>query len=102
MNISKIIATLAALSLAAAASAQSFVSVPLTKDGFSTIHVSKYEKGNYQGMDCYKDYIFSCKHTGIATVWKYNGEGIEKLGSFNLATHDEVNHSNVASFGCEF
>lgn len=102
MKLSKILATLAALSLAALASAQSFVSVPLTKDGFSTIHVSKYEKGNYQGMDCYKDYILSCKHTGIATVWKYNGEGIEKLGSFDLATHDEVNHSNVASFGCEF
>ena len=61
-----------------------------------------FEKANYQGMDCYKNFVVSLQHTGIATVWKYDGkDGLQKLGRFNLATHDPVNHSNVCSFGVE-
>lgn len=79
-----------------------FVSVPLSTDTFSNRHISSFEKANYQGMDCWKNYIVSLQHTGIATVWKYDGrDGLDKLGKFNLATHDEVNHSNVCSFGVE-
>jgi hypothetical protein len=53
-------------------------------------------------MDCYKKYVVSLQHTGIATIWKYDGkEKLEKISSFELATHDPVNHSNVASFGVE-
>jgi hypothetical protein len=79
-----------------------FVSVPLSTDSFSNRHITRFEKANYQGMDCWKNYVVSLQHTGIATVWKYDGkDGLEKLGRFELATHDEVNHSNVCSFGVE-
>lgn len=81
---------------------QGFVSVPLSTDTFENTHITPFEKANYQGMDCFKNYVVSLQHTGIATVWKYDGDrGLEKLGGFNLATHDEVNHSNVCSFGVE-
>ena len=98
------ILTAAATLLAAVVSAQNmgFVSVPLATDGFSNRHITRFEKANYQGMDCWKDYVVSLQHTGIATVWRYDGrDGLGKLGSFNLATHDPVNHSNVCSFGVE-
>ena len=94
----------AGLILAVCVSAQNkgFVSVPLSTDSFSNRHITAFEKANYQGMDCWKNYVVSLQHTGIATVWKYDGkDGLEKLGRFNLATHDEVNHSNVCSFGVE-
>ena len=79
-----------------------FVSVPLSTDSFSNRHITPFEKANYQGMDCYKNYIVSLQHTGIATVWKYDGrDALTKLGNFNLATNDPVNHSNVCSFGVE-
>ena len=103
MNI-KMFMVAAGLCLAATVSAQNkgFVSVPLSTDSFSNRHITAFEKANYQGMDCYKNYVVSLRHTGIATVWKYDGkDGLEKLGHFNLATHDEVNHSNVCSFGVE-
>ena len=90
--------------LAAVAFAQNngFVSVPLSTDSFSNRHITAFEKANYQGMDCYKNYVVSLQHTGIATVWKYDGrDGLTKLGRFNLATSDPVNHSNVCSFGVE-
>ncbi|MBO7604679.1 MAG: hypothetical protein J6S97_09740 [Bacteroidales bacterium] len=96
--------TAAALMLAAVAFAQNngFVSVPLSTDSFSNRHITAFEKANYQGMDCYKNYVVSLQHTGIATVWKYDGkDGLAKLGGFKLATHDPVNHSNVCSFGVE-
>ena len=90
------------LAAVAFAQNQGFVSVPLSTDSFSNRHITAFEKANYQGMDCYKNYVVSLQHTGIATVWKYDGkDGLEKLGKFNLATHDPVNHSNVCSFGVE-
>ena len=94
----------AGLFLAACVFAQNkgFVSVPLSTDTFSNRHITAFEKANYQGMDCWKNYVVSLQDTGIATVWKYDGkDGLEKLGKFNLATHDPVNHSNVCSFGVE-
>ena len=94
----------AGLFLAACVFAQNkgFVSVPLSTDTFSNRHITAFEKANYQGMDCWKYYVVSLQDTGIATVWKYDGkDGLEKLGKFNLATHDPVNHSNVCSFGVE-
>lgn len=97
-------AVAAALLVSAAVFAQNqgFVSVPLSTDSFENRHIARFEKANYQGMDCYKKYIVSLQHTGIATVWKYDGkDGLTKEGSFKLATHDPVNHSNVCSFGVE-
>ena len=87
MKLTKILAAFAALTISAAVSAQSYVSIPLSKTGFKNTHITRFEKGNYQGMDCYKDYVFSCKHTGIATIWKYRNGNLEKLGAFDLATH---------------
>ena len=100
----KALAFILTISLASVLSAQNqgFVSVPLSTDSFQNRHITRFEKANYQGMDCYRNYIISLQHTGIATVWKYDGkDGLEKLGNFNLATHDEVNHSNVCSVGLE-
>ena len=104
MNLNHFIAAAAALCLATAVSAQNagFVSLPLSTDTFENTHITPFEKANYQGMDCYKNYVISLQHTGIATVWKFDGKSkLEKLGGFNLATHDEVNHSNVCSVGIE-
>ena len=90
------------LAAVAFAQNQGFVSVPLSTDSFSNRHITAFEKANYKGMDCYKNYVVSLQHTGIATVWKYDGrDGLTKLGRFNLATSDPVNHSNVCSFGVE-
>ena len=90
------------LSVTLAAQNKGFVSVPLSTDSFENRHITAFEKANYQGMDCYKNFVVSLQHTGIATVWKYDGkDGLQKLGRFNLATHDPVNHSNVCSFGVE-
>jgi hypothetical protein len=100
----KVLTFVLTLSLATVLSAQNqgFVSVPLSTEGFQNRHITEFEKANYQGMDCWRNYIVSLQHTGIATVWKYDGkDGLEKLGGFNLATHDPVNHSNVCSFGVE-
>ena len=94
----------AGLFLAASVFAQNqgFVSMPLSTDTFKNTHLVRFDKANYQGMDCWKNYIVSLQHTGIATVWKYNGGNrLSKLGNFPLATYDEVNHSNVCSFGLE-
>ena len=83
-------------------SAQSFVSIPLSKDTFENRLITRYEKHNYQGMDCYRNYVVSLQHSGIATIWKYDGkDSMEKLSVFDLAVNDPVNHSNVATFGVE-
>ena len=49
--------------------AQSHVSVPLARDGFANRHITRFEKANYQGMDCWKNFVVSLQDTGIATVW---------------------------------
>lgn len=83
-------------------SAQSFVSIPLSKDTFENRLITRYEKHNYQGMDCYRNYVVSLQHSGIATIWKFDGkDSMEKLSVFDLAVNDPVNHSNVATFGVE-
>ena len=98
----RILLTFALLVSGVCSLAQSYVSVPLSTDTFENRHITRFEKANYQGMDCWRHYIVSLQHTGIATVWKYDGkDGLERLGGFNLATHDPVNHSNVCSFGVE-
>ena len=49
-------AVAAALLVSAAVFAQNqgFVSVPLSTDSFENRHIARFEKANYQGMDCYK------------------------------------------------
>ncbi len=91
----------AALLIGMAASAQSFVSIPLSKDTFKASHLTPLPKGNYQGMDIYKNYLLSCWHTGIATLYTFDGKTVTQVAHFPLDSHDEVNHSNVVSFGVE-
>ena len=70
MKTARIALFAAGIFAAATLSAQSFVSIPLSKDTFENTHITKFEKANYQGMDCYKKYVVSLQHTGIATIWK--------------------------------
>ena len=96
-----IVAAVLAVAFSASLSAQSSVSIPPTTAGFSTAHITPYEKGNYQGMDCYKDYVLSCNHTGIANLWILEGGKPRKISRFNLASQGDANHANVVSFGVE-
>ena len=56
---------------------------------------------SYQGMDVYGNYLVSLQDKGIATIYKLSGKGHEKVSQFHLASFDEVNHSNVLTFGCD-
>ena len=55
----------------------------------------------YQGMDIYGDYMVSCQNQGAATIYKLSKDKFTKVSQFKLATFNEVNHANVASFGVE-
>jgi hypothetical protein len=60
-------------------------------------------KGNaYQGMDYYNGLILSCENQGIATVYSFDGDEVQKIGQFELASFNEKNHCNVVSFGTDF
>lgn len=55
-----------------------------------------------QGHDSYGEYLVQLQNTGIATICKFNNDGtFSKINSFDLASKNEKNHSNVASFGIE-
>jgi hypothetical protein len=56
----------------------------------------------YQGMDYYNGLILSCQNQGVATVYSFDGEEIQKIGQFELASFNEKNHCNVACFGTDF
>lgn len=56
---------------------------------------------SYQGMDIYGNYMVSCQNKGIATVYKLSKNDFTKVSQFKLATFNDVNHANVASFGVE-
>ena len=92
---------LLAILLPALAGAQGKVSIPPVGTGFKTTHLTSYDPGNYQGMDCYKDYVLSCNHTGIANLWILEGGKPRKISRFNLASQGDANHANVVSFGVE-
>ena len=55
----------------------------------------------YQGMDINGDYMVSCQHTGITTIYDISKGSPEKVSQFNLASFHENNHCNVVSFGIE-
>lgn len=54
---------------------------------------------SYQGMEIWGNTYISLQHTGVATLYDFNGRQISKRGSFKLASYHKTNHSNVASFG---
>lgn len=55
----------------------------------------------YQGMDISGDYMVSCQHSGITTIYDISKGKPEKVSQFNLASTHENNHCNVVSFGIE-
>jgi hypothetical protein len=55
----------------------------------------------YQGMDVWKNWIFSCEDSGVGTLYAFNGRTLERKSQFELASADKVNHCNVVSFGVE-
>ena len=60
------------------------------------------QKGHaYQGMDLWGEYVFSCQNRGIGTIYRLSSDSFEKVGQFDLGSHDRSNHANVASFGVE-
>ena len=60
------------------------------------------QKGHsYQGMDVFGNYLVSLQDKGVATIYRLSGRNYRKVSQFHLASYDEVNHSNVLSFGCE-
>lgn len=65
--------------------------------------LSGQPKNGYQGMDIYEDYMVSCQNTGYATVYKFDGNSLSKIGnSFKLASYNVNNHCNVACFSKNF
>ena len=62
------------------------------------------EKHSYQGMDVWDGYMVSLQHMGYCTVYRLDKKGRPtKTGeTFPLASQDELNHSNVASFTNRF
>lgn len=60
------------------------------------------QKGHsYQGMDVHGNYLVSLQDKGVATIYKLSCRDYKKVSQFHLASYDEVNHSNVLTFGCE-
>ena len=52
-------------------------------------------------MSIYGDYLVSLQNTGLATIYRLTENGKERIRQFPLASHNKVNHANVADFGIE-
>lgn len=53
----------------------------------------------FQGMDIWGNTLVSLSHTGLATLYDFNGKTGTKKGTFQLGSYGPTNHANVASFG---
>lgn len=60
-----------------------------------------FPKQGFQGMSICGDYMVSLQNTGLATLYRLTGNGMERVRQFPLASHHEANHANVADFGNE-
>jgi hypothetical protein len=60
-----------------------------------------FPKQSFQGMSIYGDYLVSLQNTGLATIYRLTENGKERIRQFPLASHNKVNHANVADFGIE-
>ena len=60
------------------------------------------EGESYQGMDICKGILLSLQNTGIATVYKLDGQVPTFHSRFKIGSYDPNNHCNVVSFGREF
>ncbi|MDD7251385.1 MAG: hypothetical protein PUH21_05150 [Prevotellaceae bacterium] len=79
--------------------------VRLSDNTVKVTHIGKLagQKGiSYQGMDIWGHTLVSLQHTGVATLYDFNGKSIKKKGQLKLASYDKTNHANVASFGTQY
>ena len=56
---------------------------------------------SYQGMDISGHYMLSCQNKGVATIYRVQGKKFTFVSQFHLASYNDLNHANVASFGTE-
>lgn len=98
-----------AIPLLAAAQSEQFTyqgsTLPLQSHTFECEKVSDLQGvpgETYQGLDAWGDYLVSLQNHGWATVYSYNGLELAKCGQFQLGSHGEANHANVASFTGQF
>src|SRR3712207_6310502 len=65
---------------------------------FQSQNLGKLEgdkKLTYQGMDIYGNYMLSCQHTGVATIYLLNQGNFDKEKQFKLASFSKANHANT-------
>lgn len=62
----------------------------------------KHKDYSYQGMDVWKNYIFSCQNQGAVTIYKLKKDGFKEVSQFKLGSFRPENHANVVSFGVEY
>ncbi len=77
----------------------------IAKNQFTCVSVGKLDGAadlNYQGMDCWNEYIVSLQNEGMATTYKYDGMTVAKIGTFKLGSYGDKNTAKVASFSNQF
>ena len=73
----------------------------IAKNQFTCVSVGKLDGAadlNYQGMDCWNEYIVSLQNGGMATTYKYDGMTVAKIATFKLGSYGDKNNAKVASF----
>lgn len=58
-------------------------------------------KQSFQGMDIWGDTLVSLQHTGMASLYRFDGSRLERFAQFPLGSFGN-NHANVASFSRRF
>lgn len=77
----------------------------ITKNQFTCVSVGKLDGAadfNYQGMDCWNEYIVSLQNEGMATTYKYDGMTVAKIATFKLGSYGDKNTAKAASFSNQF
>ena len=77
----------------------------IAKNQYTCVSVGKLDGAadfNYQGMDCWNEYIVSLQNEGMATTYKYDGMTVAKIGTFKLGSYGDKNTAKAASFSNQF
>lgn len=56
---------------------------------------------NRQGMAIYDGIMFSLSNKGICSLYSIANDTLTSIAQYNLASYDDTNHANTASFGFE-
>lgn len=102
----RILLGLAGLAFVATSSAQLYVA---PEEGVEcTTFLTKDGRGRaQQGLEFYKDYIFSCEDAGHVNIYSFKqakdskGKALMPIAGFELASSDPENHVNNVDFGLE-